>query len=193
MADTLALEQLFKDVSHRFEDEETCVPNVFGWRKPAKRGAQQDRICWVPGDPSGSAGDLIGARQPGRNPRSIATLAETFTVYIEARDVVNMDLQNELYQYKAARLLFDAWYRAVYLSSTGRNLVTVKSASWMADRKARPHGATLRVVCIIQAMIPDAAYVVAENVEAVVDMEIESDGATPSASEGMNVPPLDEA
>jgi len=194
MADTLALEQLFEDVSHRFEDEGTEVPNVFGWRKPAERGGQQNRIVWVPGDPSGSAGDLVGARQPGRNPRPIATLMETFTVYLEARDVVNQDLQNELYQYKAARLLFDAWFRAVYLSSTGRNLVTVKSASWMVDRKVRPHGATLRVVCDIQSMIPDAAYVAAEVTDAVVTTELDADDdeTTPNASEDMNVPPLEE-
>jgi hypothetical protein len=194
MTDTLALEKLFDDVSHRFEDEETCVPNVFGWREPAKRSGQQNRIVWVPGDPSGAAGELVGARQPGRNPRPIATLVETFTVYLEARDVVNQDLQNELYQYKAARLLFDAWYRAVYLSSTGRNLVEIKSSAWMVDRKVRPHGATLRVICTIQAMIPDAPYAVAEDVEAVVDMQLDADDdeTTPNASEDMDVPQLEE-
>jgi hypothetical protein len=194
MADTLALEQLFEDVVHRFDDEGTCVPNVFGWRKPAERGGQQNRIVWVPGDTAGSAGDLVGARQPGRNPRPIATLMETFTVYLEARDIVNMDLQNELQQYKAARLLFDAWYRAVYLSSTGHNLVEIKSVAWMVDRKVRPHGATLRVVCTIQAMIPDAPYTVAEVVEAVVDVQLDADDdeSTPNASEDMSVPQLDE-
>ena len=195
MADTLALEQLFEDVVQRFADEGTEVPNVFGWRTPAARGAQQNRICWVPGDPSGAAGAVAGARQPGRNPRPIATLEELFTVYIEAVDIVNQDRENELAQYKAARLLFDAWYRAVYLSSTGRGLVAVKSASWMADRTTRRHGATLRVVCTVQAMIPDAAYEVVEGVKAVVVAELDDDGdeSTPGTSdEGFDAPPLEE-
>lgn len=192
MSDKLALEKLFEDVTHRFEDEGTGVPNVFGWRTPALRGAQQNRICWVPGDPSGAAGEVTSARQPGRNPRSLATLEELFTVIIEARDAVMMDLENEIYQYAAARLLFDAWYRAVYLSA--RTTVAVKSTSWMVDRTTRRHGATLRVVCTVQSMIPDSAYVVAEDVEAVVDVQLDADDdeTTPNASEDMDVPALEE-
>lgn len=192
MSDTLALEQLFKDVVQRFEDDETVVPNVFGWRESAHRGGQQNRICWVPGDPSGAAGEVTSARQPGRNPRPIGTLEELFTVYIEGRDIVNMDLEHELAQYKAARLIFDAWFRAVYLSAAGRNLVQVKSAAWMVDRTARRHGATLRVVCTVQAMIPDAAYETVEGVEAVVATELDDDDDGIGTSEDMTVPPLDE-
>jgi hypothetical protein len=192
MADTLALERLFKAVVKRFGDEGTEVPNLFGGRKPAERGGSQNRIVWVPGDPSGAAGELVGARQPGRNPRPIATLLEMFTVYVEGRDVVNMDLENELAQYKATRLIFDAWYRAAYLSA--RKLLVVKSASWMVDRTVRRHGATLRVVCTVEAMIPDVAYEVAEDVEAVVDLQLDSDNdeSTPNASEDLGVPALDE-
>lgn len=189
MATITALEQLYSDVVNRFDDEDTEVPNVFGWREPARRGAQQNRICWVPGDPAGAAGDITSARQPGRNPRPLATLNELFTIYVEARDA--SDLEDEQKQYHAARLIFDAWYRAAYLSA--RTLLTVKSATWMVDRKTRRHGATLRVVCTVQAMIPDSAYTAAEVDEAVVGMELESDGTTPSASEDMDVPPLDEA
>lgn len=188
---TLALEQLFDDVVDRFEDEGTSVPNVFGWRKPANRGAQQNRICWVPGDPSGAAGELIGARQPGRNPRPIATLLETFTIYVEGRDAT--EPENELKQWKAARLIFDAWFRAAYLSS--RNLLTVKSTAWMADRTTRRNGATLRVVCTLQAMIPDAAYTAAEDVEAEVNVELDADDNedTTNTSEDMDVPALEES
>ncbi len=186
MAIILALQQLYSDVVERFEDEGTEVPNVFGWRKPAERGGLQNRIVWVPGDPSGAAGALIGARQPGRNPRPLNTLEEMFKVYIEGRDT--SDPENELLQYAATRELFDAWYRAVYLSTTGRGLVTVKSASWMVDRNVRRHGATLRVVCTVQAMIPDEAHVVAEDVEAVVAVEAPNE----SAEDEFDVPPLEE-
>jgi hypothetical protein len=191
MADTLALEKLFFDVVTRFAAESTEVPNIFGWREPTHRGGQQNRICWVPGDPSGAAGEVGGARQPGRNPRSIGTLMELFTVYVEGRDATSPE--NEMAQYKAARLIFDAWFRAAYLSM--RDLLVVKSASWMVDRTTRRHGATLRVVCTVQAMIPDAAYEVAEDVEAIVDVQLDGDGdeSTSNTSEDMNVPPLEES
>lgn len=191
MADTLALEKLFGDVVSRFATESTAVPNVFGWREPSKRGAQQNRICWVPGDPSGSAGEVIQARYPGGNPRSIGTLLETFTIYVEGKDSTSPE--NELAQYKAARLIFDAWFRAAYLSV--KNLLKVKSTSWMVDRKTRRFGATIRAVCTVQAMIPDAVYTVAEDVVAVVDMQLDSDhdDGTPNTSEDVDVPPLEES
>ena len=61
--------------------------------------------------------------------------------------------------------------------------------------KARRHGATLRVVCTVQAMIPDAAYEVAADVEAVVDMQLDGDDdeSTSNTSEDMDVPPLEES
>jgi len=196
MADTLALEKLFNDVVARFADEGTEVPNVFGWREPAHRGGQQNRIVWVPGDPSGAAGALTAAKNPGRNPRPIANLAELFTVYVEGRD--SSAPEDELAQYKTARLLFDAWWRAVYLKpldGEARQLVVVKSAAWMVDRATRRHGATLRVVCSVDAMIPDLPYTVAEDVEATVDVQLDSDDneSTPNTSEDMDVPPLEES
>lgn len=190
MADTLALEKLYRDVVQRFADEETDVPNVFGWKEPAKRGAVQKRICWVPGDPSGAAGEVGGAKYPGGNPRSLGTMLETFTIYVEAHDSTSGSPENELLQYKAARLLFDAWYRAAYLSV--RNLLAVKSTAWMVDRQALRLGATLRVVCTVQAMIPDAAYEVVEGVEAVVAATLDDMDTGTGTSETMNVPPLEE-
>ncbi|MHC4648207.1 MAG: hypothetical protein ACYTBJ_22325 [Planctomycetota bacterium] len=191
MADTLALEKLFDDVVARFVTDSTNVPNVFGWRKPSNRGAQQNRICWVPGDPSGAVGAVGPAHNPGANPRSIGTLEETFTVYIEGRDATSPE--DERAQYKATRFIFDAWFRAAYLSV--RNLLVVKSAAWMVDRTVRRNGATLRLVCTVNAEIPDAAYEVAEDVEAVVDMQLDSDDdeGTANTSEDMDVPPLEES
>lgn len=188
MVDTLALEKLFDDVVARFVTEATNIPNSFGWREPKHRGAQQNRICWVPGDPSGSAGEVASVRFPGGNPRSLGTLLETFTVYIEGRNSATPE--NELAQYKATRLIFDAWFRASYLSV--RNLLVVKSTAWLVDRTTRRYGATLRVVCTVQAMIPDSAYVVAEDIEAVVDIQLDSDGDGNTTDEDMDVPPLDE-
>jgi len=191
MSDTLALEKLFDDVVERFDDESTNISNVFGWQTPTHRGGRQNRICWVPGDPSGGAGQVASARNPGGNPRCIGTLYELFTVYIEAKDLSSAE--NELLQYKAARFMFDAWYRAAYLSV--RNLLSIKSTSWMVDRTARRYGATLQVICEIKAMIPDITYLDANedlDVEAKADIELDSDGLDPVASEEIDIPPLEE-
>lgn len=191
MADTLALEKLYNDVVERFDDESTAISNVFGWQTPKHRGAQQNRICWVPGDPSGSAGQVSGARNPGGNPRCIGTLDELFTVFIEAKDISSAE--NELKQYKAARFMFDTWYRAAYLSV--KNLLSIKSASWMVDRTARRYGATLQVICEIKAMIPDLAYTNAsedQDLEATAAIELDSDNTAPVASEEIDIPPLEE-
>jgi len=190
MADTLALEKLYGDVVTQFTADSTGVPNSFGWREPRHRGGQQNRICWVPGDPSGSAGEVEGAHSPGVNPRSIGTMLETFTIYVEGRDAT--DLENELKQWKATRLIFDAWFRAAYLSV--KNLLTIKSTAWMVDRSARRYGATLRAVCTVQAKIPDTAYTAAADVDAEVEIELDSDRdeTTSNTSEVFDAPSLDE-
>ena len=191
MAETLALPKLFNDVVARFAAEGTNVPNVFGWSQRRQRGAQQNRICWEPGDPSGAAGALIGARQPGRNPRPIDTLEELFSVYIEGRD--NSAPEDEKLQYIATMKLFMAWRRAVYLKPLDgekRQLVTVRSTGWMVDRTVRRNGATLQVVCTVQLMIPDSAYTVAEDIEAKAAIELDSDGTPPGTSEEIDIPSL---
>lgn len=191
MADTLALEKLYNDVVTRFTAESTAISNVFGWQTSAHRGARQNRICWVPGDPSGAVGQVSSARNPGGNPRCIGTLDELFTIYIEAKDITSPE--NELLQYKAARFMFDTWYRAAYLSV--RNLLSIKSTSWMVDRTARRFGATLQAICEIKAMIPDVAYIdasVDDDLEATAAIELDSDATDPVASEDIDIPPLEE-
>jgi len=129
------------------------VPQVFGWRPPAQRTGQPRRICWVPGK-DGDVGKLAPARNPGRNPRPLATLLELFTVYIEAQDPSAPE--DELAQYQVARELFDAWLRAVHLAARGT--YTVESLAWVDEKKERRFGATLRAVCTVQAMVPDAEF-----------------------------------
>lgn len=150
MAIILALPKLFDDVVARFLAESVAVPNVFGWRKPAQRSGTTKRIVWVPGN-DGALGELVDAHQPGRNPRPIATLRELFTVLIEAHDPSGAE--DERKQYQAARELFDAWYRAVYLAARGN--LSVVEAAWVDDKNERRFGAALRVVASIGAMIPD--------------------------------------
>lgn len=159
MGVVLALPYLFDGVEALFAADAAAqvppvepVPQAFGWREPARRTGTL-RIIWVPGDDaSGAMGDLGPARQPGREPRPLATLHEIFTVYIEARDA--SAAENERAQYQAARELYDAWYRAVHRVAHGT--FVVRSQGWVIDKALRRAGAAIRVLCTVQAMVPDA-------------------------------------
>lgn len=154
MADTLALPYLYDSVVKRFLEEGTEVPNTFGWREPAKKIVTGSRIAWIPGDDGGDLGEVGPARNPGGNARSLGTLAELFTVEITAFDASCPT--NERAQYAAARFLFDAWYRAVYLAARGT--FQIVSSEWIRDKKEHRAGAGIRVVCSIQAVIPDEQH-----------------------------------
>jgi hypothetical protein len=169
MATILALPYLYDLVVARFAAESTCVPNLFGWRAPdLKDHAGKPRIAWVPGDEAGELGELEAPKQPGRNPRSLATLGELFTVTLWGEDP--SDPENERKQYQATRELFDAWWRAVYLAMPSK--VKVVSVAWVIDKKVRRAGAAIRVVCTVEAMVPDEAYELAA-VEANADIDTE--------------------
>lgn len=155
MTDILALENLYNEVVARFELEGTNVPNVFGWREPTKKdNPGPARICWVPGDESGNTGAILPPRSPGRNPRPLATLDELCTIIIYASD--QSQGENEMLQYRAVRLLYDAWYRAAHLAVHGTWRIV--SNRWNTSKNERRHGAELRLVIAVQAMIPDAAH-----------------------------------
>lgn len=157
MADTLALINLYNGVVALYSAEGTNVPNHFGWRKPAQ--AQHDtpgnRIVWYPGDPRGQLGKVGPARNPGQNPRSLATLNELFTVEISGCDLTS--LVDETKQYIATRFLFDAWFRAVY--KLARGTFAIESSEWEIDKKEGRFGATIRVVCTIQSKVPDKEFI----------------------------------
>ncbi len=152
-----ALPQLFDAVIARFRLDCTDAENLFGWREPQKHKRRTARIVWVPGDPGGSAGDMRAARHPGGNPRSIATLGELFTVHISAVDPQFPEVERA--QYHATRLLYDAWFRAVYLASHG--VFQVQSLDWNVDKNERRYGTELVCVCEVEALIPDKAAALA--------------------------------
>lgn len=170
MADTLALTKLYDDVVARFAADGTAVPNKFGWRSPAHGQAEApgNRIVWYPGDPRGQLGKLGSARNPGANPRSLGTLGELFTVEISGCDPTG--LADEKKQYVATRLLLDAWLRAVYLAAKGT--YEVLSSDWVIEKKEARFGACVRLVCSIQAKVPDLEHVVAPvDTHAEIDVE----------------------
>jgi hypothetical protein len=158
MAVVLALEDLYSKVTARFLADgrgPTVVYQPFGWREPAKQRTTSERIVWVPGDDeSGELGKLGPARYPGRNPRPLATLGELFTCYIAAQDP--SDPTNEAKQYRATRLLFDEWTRALYLAA--RDTFTIVRSTWVLDKTQFRHGAAIRSLGAIQSMIPDYTH-----------------------------------
>lgn len=182
MALVLALPKLFEDVVATFAaaaGPATPVPQVFGWRERAKHptgpnAGMARRIVWVPGDDSnGNVGELGSAREPGRLPRPLATLHELVTVYLEAADLSSPSAaENELAQYAAARTLFNTWYAAVY--GAARGTFGIVGTSWVVTQNERRHGAALRVLLAIDAMVPDET-----TAEAVTDLV----GATWALSE----------
>lgn len=153
MADTLALEKLYADVVAQFAADGTTADQPFGWR-PDVQQVIAPRITWQPGDASGSLGKMAPPRNPGRNPRPLGTLLELFTCVISAQDPT--DPEDELKQYKLTRLLYDAWYRAVYLNAYGT--FSIERSDWVRVGviTQRRFGTAIRVVGTIQSMIPDA-------------------------------------
>jgi hypothetical protein len=127
---------------------------VFGWRAPARSRLKRRRIAVIPGDESGSVGEIApGGPSSGDGVyRALATLRELVTIECEANDPSAPE--DELAQYRAARALYDVAVRGAMLAMPGR--VRVSSTEWETRRTERRHGALLRVVLELDAVIPDA-------------------------------------
>jgi hypothetical protein len=114
-------------------------------------------------------GAVVEARQPGRNPRPIGTIEELCTVDVYAFDPLLPT--SELAQYTVTRLLYDAWYRAVYLAARGT--FAVLSSQWVRPKSGRPHGACIRAILQLDAMVPDTEYALAPTpLDAVIDVAL---------------------
>jgi hypothetical protein len=172
MAVVFALENLFDLVVQRFADEGTLIANTFGWKEPVRQSTETNRIIWVPGDTSGSLGDIVGPRYPGGLPaRPLAMLNELFTCWIVGANP--SDPNSDRAQYNATRLNYDAWMRAVYLAAYGTYLI--KSSTWDIARKEGRFGAMIKVVGMVQAVIPDTPLTLAPvDTDAVVTAQIGS-------------------
>jgi hypothetical protein len=149
----IALGKLYEAVKDRFvRDGRAAVAQPFGWREPAKQRQTIERIVWVPGDDtSGDLGKVGAPKYPGGNPRALATIGELFTCYVSSHDPT--DPTNEFKQWRASRLLFDEWLRAVRLSANG--LYEIVRSTWVIDKTQHRYGAAIRVLGAIQSTIPD--------------------------------------
>jgi hypothetical protein len=151
MAVVFALPALFDRVAARFAAEGTLTPMVFGWLAPSEQVPDVSRIAWIPGDDSGSLGQIVPPKYVGKNPRQLLTLNELCTLEIYAFDSVHST--DERAQYQAAHELFDALVRALFLEAHGTFSIT--SSKWVGGDRGRRSGATLKVVFAIQAPIVD--------------------------------------
>lgn len=158
----LAVSIVYGRLKAHFEAEIPGVPVLFGWREPPKtinRNPGNDtrvamRICVIPGDGADMVGVDRSAKYPGRNPASIATLTEAFRVRLWA---VNMlQTSDELAQYEAARMLYDAVRRALFLADPGG--LAISQVRWIRENKERIYGAEIEIVCTVDANIPDTPY-----------------------------------
>lgn len=154
MSVVFALERLFDDVVASFTADSIPCDQVFGWREPARKKTTATRITWTPGDPTGAVGDIASAKFPGRDPRPVATLMETFTCRIMANDPAAPETERA--QYHIVRMLFDDWFAACKRSSTTR--FQLVRAEWNTATNERRHGAELVAICTIESAIVDESY-----------------------------------
>lgn len=128
---------------------------VFGQREPAKRVNQgpgtANRICFVPGDETGKAGDENPVRMPGGNPRPLALLAEVASVYCWAKDTSASAGERE--DYIAARALYAAARAAIQRAGGGN--VKCLSPKWIVDTKERRYGYEIMFLVVFGTTIHD--------------------------------------
>lgn len=147
----LAIPTLYDRVAARFLAEGTNVPMAFGWNAASTQLRSDARIVWIPGDQSGNLGRIGAPKYPGQD--QLRTLFELVTVEIVTADTTALD--DERAQYRSARLLHDAFIRAVHLSAVGTYQIT--SDGWMSGDRNRRYGAGIRLVLEVQAPITDDA------------------------------------
>ena len=128
---------------------------LFGRRETPKQlnKGQHGRVVFQPGDDSGRAGTWGSARQPGRNPRPLATWKELFVVFVWSIDHEAPD--DELKQYESTKRLFGLVYAAMYRAAYGT--IAMGNPAWVVRglHDERFNGAELRVECTLDSPIFD--------------------------------------
>lgn len=169
MAEFRALRLLAAAIEARFvlDASPSVVPLTFpfGFKEPFKQINQTPegragRIVTVPGLPGNNrrAIEFLPPRNPGRDPRPLATRGEYFHVYVWAVD--RSALNDEGAQYDAASDLLDAWVRNWYLvthtnGDTGIGPSTLIDASYSGQQIERGFGMEFVVTGQVHHMVPD--------------------------------------
>lgn len=148
MASVFALPILYQAVVDRFTaDMFECVC-TFGFNEAPKVITSTRRVTFTPGDTSRGLGSISAPKGIGRNPRSLATLEELFTLTMHGVDTSNPS--NDLLQYEVARGLYDAVYAAMYRAAHGT--FKIQRSEWL-PKEIITHGACIRSVCSVDAAI----------------------------------------
>lgn len=169
---------LFKAVEDYFAEDGVAAECCFGDRTPMAQpktaAGTRAKVSWVPGDDSGSsvAGKFGPVQSPGQLPtRSLGTLLETFTIYVEAVDASSPRARaSDLASYEAVRTLLEAWFRAfnraAYVVGVGGRLQWGNPV-WLKDKRVVPQGACLRILISAPTQLPDyPATIVGETEDA---------------------------
>lgn len=154
MSTVLALEHVFAKVSESFALDGINAVNDLGWRAKARHAQSAlPRVIWVPGDDEGGTlGEIAAPRFPGQNPRPIALLKELATVYLVGNDPSAPE--DERKQYHVTRMLFEAWFIAVYRAM--HQNFRIRGQRWVTDKLERRFGTALRVVIELDAPVVEA-------------------------------------
>lgn len=177
MAVILGLVNLYNEVRKELQQRIPGVQFRFGKRAPAQQNTTSYALLdWVPGDPAGTAGKDLPARDLSQNPRNVADLDELFTVYMRAYDATAL-VSSEDYaikQYTVTRLLYDDWRAAVYRAAFGT--VWIDGLRWNFEKVEFALGAQLIATCRIRVPIPDDPAVEVSPVGALLTL---TSGTTP--------------
>lgn len=165
LAFTRLVDLVNPELEARFDEIECC----FGWREPAKQQRPTRRVCWVPGDESGSLGKELGALKVpidvgnGRTARSLADLEELFHVHLQAHDPECPD--DERGQYVYTRLLYDTWRACVYRACHGEQKVGIyrqAQSRWnLGSTTAARRGTALIITFSLRCPVPDSGTAIA--------------------------------
>jgi len=151
----------------------------FGWKEPDKKveGMVESKITWVPGDTGGKIGKLGMTKYPGEtnaSVRSIGSLSELFTVYVFAFD--RESPEDELAQYKKARLLWDDFYAALW--RVGHGHFSIDDIVYSHKTLERKSGCEIRALISIICRLPDTF----DATEAVFAKKITGDISAPDGA-----------
>lgn len=176
MSIILAFTRLVDLVDPALKSRFADIECEFGWREPVKQQRPTRRVCWIPGDESGSFGKELGALKVpidvgrGRTARSLADLEEFFHVHLQAHDPECPD--DERAQYVYTRLLYDAWRACVYRACHGDKKVGIyhqAQSRWKIDgTTSARRGAALIITFSLRCPVPDSGTAIARPSSAVV-------------------------
>ncbi len=126
------------------------------------------RIVIAHGAPKGEMGKVGGAQKWSNagigtkaNPRSLATLFESVSVYVWGYDHRAGFERSELAQYVAARELWNEVYRSFYrharAGADANGLYPLNDPAWLIDHTEQGFGFEIEAMGVIQGQLPDHA------------------------------------